>query len=284
MNKLLLNLSKISAAMLAAAFLLPAYTALLATTPAPSLVHSRTGTTLADVTAGGSLFEVYYTPANSSPDGKFSMGTYGSTNYVTETEDGWFNIGPTGNTGSTGLATTIGEFDTPAAVRYYRLRGQAQANYQIVLLVKGYLSVSSLYKTTTSTIEVEKWNGTDYEAYSPTISISEINGSHYRQNASLNTTDQFRITFTATTTGTSNNDFLGFSLEVNGATTGIATISEFNFDGSTILNPNRKNIQIFSISGIQVVSSYTDIQISDLPKGIFIVKTEQGRFKIFNAR
>ncbi|MBR4704261.1 MAG: InlB B-repeat-containing protein [Paludibacteraceae bacterium] len=192
-------------------------------TTAPSGLHNQSSLNYAatdTIQKGGKIYEIYWCNSNSSNvKTALSKKTYGSSNTEATGTDKWCNIGSSvGNTSASATAGTIDEFTWSTSHRYMRVRASNQSNYQVVMVVKGYEGVAVLHKANTDLqIVVERYNTATsaYVAYTPaTSSTSKATNSHYKTYASLDKSDQFRITFQGSGTGSTNRDMLAFSLSV----------------------------------------------------------------------
>jgi hypothetical protein len=54
-------------------------------------------------------------------------------------------------------------------------------------------------------------------------------------------------------------------------------INPLKFDGRKILNPERKTISVYTLSGVKILQSNLDIDMNALPKGIYIVRTDDAQ-------
>ena len=136
---------------------------------------------------GGKTYEVYWcNSTSSSVKTAMHVKTYGATTTMALSATGWAFAGSSvGNTSSSATAGSIDEFTWASqSYQYMRLRASNQANYQLVLVVKGYAGVAALHKANTNfQIVVEKWNSAteEYVSYTPTsTSTSTATSSHYK--------------------------------------------------------------------------------------------------------
>lgn len=104
-------------------------------------------------------------------------------------------------------------------------------------------------------------------------STSSINAGSSSGRVQLGTRQSLRIAY------------IGVTIEENDDNGGSTSDFEVKsnkvfFDGKTIKNPDGEQVQVYDAAGNLIVISSQDINLSDKPRGIYIVKTEEIAFKI----
>jgi hypothetical protein len=66
----------------------------------------------------------------------------------------------------------------------------------------------------------------------------------------------------------------------NGPYSGVGDLKLIQFEGMNILNRENKTIQVYTVTGKMLISSLSDINLSEVPNGIYVVKISNEIYKI----
>jgi hypothetical protein len=142
-------------------------------------------------------------------------------------------------------------------------------------------SVAATIDNTAGTITAQLPISTDITAVQPTIVLT---GASTTVSPVSEVATDFSNSYTTpvnyTVTDDCNTKVYAVTISVNATGLSSNTLSHVYFDGKTIHNDAKWNLQVFDTTGRLLVSSTKDINMSSNAKGVYIVKSNSGTLKI----
>lgn len=181
------------------------------------------------VSANGRKYEVFF--SNNAAQTSFLVGSNTSATTETTGTSKWCNIGSGcgNNNNNISTAFTLGEFVSNVKSsnnKAIRVQSTASSEKNIVMVVQGYDSIAILAKSNDLSVYAEVYNEESYGASTALTLVKSISASsHYKRSFALDSKKQYRLTIAYGTSGSTNKDFVAFSLCIPAAAAKAYTVT-----------------------------------------------------------